>query len=72
VRTFFFIVTLIQELNVGAGADGKQAAKRRAQGFDMISIGVDIDTLVAAYDEHMAHARGHASGEAGSAGGSYS
>jgi hypothetical protein len=40
------------------GGDGKIAAKRREQGFEMISIGVDIDSLGAAFSEHMAAARG--------------
>ncbi|KAI0036430.1 Phosphoenolpyruvate/pyruvate domain-containing protein [Vararia minispora EC-137] len=38
--------------------DGSQAAKRFEQGFDMVSVSTDIDTLIASFADHAAKAGG--------------
>jgi 4-hydroxy-2-oxoheptanedioate aldolase len=55
--------------DVLTGLDGADASRRRAQGFSMISIATDIDTLSTGIRAHAATALGSGSEEAGGAGG---
>jgi 4-hydroxy-2-oxoheptanedioate aldolase len=54
---FLLIVQHVLIVNlVRTGLDGAQAASRYKQGFDMVSIATDIDTLVAGFADHAAQA----------------